>query len=367
MHPVDRLEPFDPDRFFRDYWQQRPCLIGRWLKPVARPLDELMALAADHELPMRLVTGRQERADWTLRHGPLDHGDLPSTDRDWTVLVQEVDKACSAVAALLDEFRFLPDWMVDDIMISHAVDGGSVGAHVDAYDVFLVQAAGRRRWQLAESFDARIDERFELALLRNWHEQSEVVAGPGDTLYLPAGIAHHGLALDTCQTWSVGLRTPSGPELLFRLAEHLSITETGGPRLKVDAPDPRQPARVSQAIVDHARQLMQDCLARDDDELSNLLGEFLSGWRLWPQDPPATGVDEVMGKLEAGQEIELASSARLALSEGASGLRVHINGETLSCPQALSRSLAESRRLDARWRHQTVAVEQLLELGAIRL
>lgn len=365
MKSVDRLEPFDQDVFLRDYWRQRPCLIRQWLSPEALTPGALIDLATEHDLPARLITGRQENADWTLRHGPLSEADLPDQDRDWTILVQEVDKVSPPVAELLDQFRFLPDWLFDDIMISHAVDGGSVGAHVDAYDVFLVQAAGRRHWQLAEQFDDDPDERFELALLRNWQSETELTADPGDTLYLPAGIAHHGQAKGRCQTWSVGVRTPSGPELLFRLAEHLAQTSAGDARLVVDRPDANRPSLITPAVVSDSRELMRRCVELDDDALSALLGEFLSGWRLWPQDPPDIDVDELVNALECGEKVELTGGARLALSTRTGGLRLHVNGETVDCPDELAEALATSRCLDSRWSEYPVSLEQLLELGAL--
>jgi len=366
MNAIDCLDHFDPDVFLTDYWQRRPCLIKSWLQPAALPLDELIALAAEHDLPARLITGRQDQADWTLRHGPFSRSDLPGANQDWTVLIQEVDKVSIPVAELLAEFRFLPDWLLDDIMISHAVDGGSVGAHVDAYDVFLVQAQGRRRWQLAAQFDPAIDERFELALLESWTAETEITTESGDALYLPAGIAHHGRALGSCQTWSVGVRTPSGPELLFRLAEHQAQTSTGDARLTVEAPDSRRPNLISPQILETARGLMQRCIELDDEELSGLLGEFLSGWRLWPQDPPDIDLDELIGRLDAGAELMLTGGARVALSESGRGLKLHVNGETVICPHELADDLASSRRIDSRWKEHPGALEQLLEAGALQ-
>ncbi|MEE4329363.1 MAG: cupin domain-containing protein, partial [Wenzhouxiangella sp.] len=363
---VDLLDPFDADVFLREYWQRRPCLIPNWLLPDAIDLDGLIELASNHDLPSRLIRGRQDQANWTLRHGPLVRADLPASASDWTVLVQEVDKVCPSVAALLDAFSFLPDWLFDDIMISHAVDGGSVGAHVDAYDVFLVQALGQRRWQLAERFDPAIDDRFELALLRHWRPETELTASQGEALYLPAGVAHHGRALGPCQTWSVGVRTPSGPELLFHIAEHLAETTAGQERLGVGCPDRDRPALITGAVLAETRQLMQRCIALEDARLAPLLGEFLSGWRQWPQDPPEIGVDEIIERLADGETLELAGGARLALTTATGSVALHVNGETLDCPNELADDLASRRSLDARWVDYPDAVEILLETGALQ-
>jgi 50S ribosomal protein L16 3-hydroxylase len=362
---IDRLEPFDIDRFLDCYWQQRPCLIGNWLKPSARSLTELLALADEHELPSRLVTGCQDQANWIVSHGPLDQASIPVGHRDWTVLVQEVDKVSAEVAKILEAFRFLPDWMIDDVMISQAADGGSVGAHVDAYDVFLIQAAGRRRWQLAENFDPAPDPRFELALLENWQPEFELTAEPGDALYLPAGIAHHGVADGPCQTWSVGLRTPSGPELMFFLAEMLGEDGLQLPRLAVPAPDRENPALVHADLLGRTRRLLTDCLALDDQQLAELAGRFLTSWRLWPAPPEPVDASQLEQALVAGDSVTLASTARLALIPENGDTALYVNGEKIDCPGKLGRALAATRTIAAQWREHPASLDQLLELDAL--
>lgn len=365
MKPVERLEPFDVDTFLSRYWQQKPCLIGNWLRPKAIELKPLLALADDHELPSRLVAGRQSAENWTLSHGPLNSADLPTKPRDWTVLVQEVDKASPEVAGILKQFRFLPDWMIDDVMISQAADGGSVGAHVDAYDVFLVQVNGRRRWQLASRFDPGADERFELALLKHWRPEEELLVEPGDVLYLPAGIAHHGVAQGPCQTWSVGLRTPSGPELLFSLAETLAGQSEHPHRLAVPRPDPDNPSLIHAELLGQIRQLLTDCLKLDDRQLADLAARFLTGWRAWPDDREPYSLEQVIESLESGQSISLAASTRLALIEEDDETVIVVNGEKITGPHALACNLARTRTLTPPWLDHTRAIEQLLEADAL--
>lgn len=362
---LDRVEGFDAERFLADYWRQRPCLIRGWLKPQAQPLAPMLKLADELELPSRLVTGNQQAANWSLDHGPILAEDLPESERDWTVLVQEMDKASPEVAELLEAFRFLPDWMLDDIMISQAADGGSVGAHVDAYDVFLVQAAGQRRWQLAADYDPRLDERFELALLAEWRPQIELLAEPGDVLYLPAGIAHHGVAVGECQTWSVGLRTPSGPETLFFLAEALMAENRKTRRLNVAHPNPKQPSLIDAATVDDLRQLLNECLALDDRKLGEIAARMLSSWRLWHGSGNLEDIDQARRHLAAGLPLKLAPTTRLALTRSDTGLYLYVNGEAIDCPSELGQALAASRTLDSSWLEHDDALEQLVDLGAI--
>lgn len=368
MTPVERLEPFDAECFLQQFWQRRPCLISGWLDPQSLSLPELIDTASEHDLPARLITGTQERANWILEHGPVEAGDLPESAQDWTVLVQEMDKASSRVEIVMNTFRhFLPDWMLDDIMVSHAMPGGSVGAHVDAYDVFLVQARGTRRWQLATDFDSRMDERFEMALLRNWRAETELLAGPGDTLYLPAGVAHHGVAEDECQTWSVGLRTPSGPELIFFLAESLASTDTQGLRLKVSRPDDELAARITPETVHQARSLMEQALAVDDESLELMLGQFLSSWRLWTGEGMGGDIKPVLRQLQENISMTLDASARIAVCGPAGQEQVIVNGEVIECTARMARHLAATREIDRQWLDHRAGLDQLVECGAVWL
>jgi len=150
---------------------------------------------------------------WQLQPGPLHR--LPSPRRaGWTVLVQGVDLADDGAHALLQRFRFVPDARLDDLMISYATDGGGVGPHVDSYDVFLLQAHGRRRWRISRQRDLRTVEGAPLQLLADFRPTDEVVLEPGDMLYLPPGVAHEGTAVGECITYSIGFRAPTHQELL---------------------------------------------------------------------------------------------------------------------------------------------------------
>jgi len=211
-------------RFLREHWQKRPLLVRGAFDAFRDPLapDDLAGLACEPAALARIVAHEAKRDRWKLRTGPFDPADfarLPK--RDWTLLVQDVDKWDGDVAALLPHFSFLPRWRIDDVMVSYAVDGGSVGAHVDNYDVFLLQGLGRRRWSI--STDPRAPKATrddaEIKLLRTFKPTHEWVLEPGDMLYLPPGVPHHGVAIGECMTYSVGMRAPSRAELLIDFAE----------------------------------------------------------------------------------------------------------------------------------------------------
>ena len=215
---TNRLAGFDAAAFLRDHWQRTPLLIRNpwdaWQNPLEP--DELAGLAGEDGVEARLIAAAE--SDLQVAHGPLPAERFATLDRaPWTMLVQAVDQHVPAVAALLESFRFLPDWRIDDVMVSYAVDGGGVGAHFDHYDVFLIQGLGRRRWQVGAICDAATPLRphDDLRLLQSFVAEQEWVLEPGDILYLPPGFSHDGVALgDDCMTYSIGFRAPSRAELV---------------------------------------------------------------------------------------------------------------------------------------------------------
>ena len=205
-------------RFLQSYWQRSPAVI-RGTDITADPAlaaalapDALLRLAAREDVESRLVVRRGGR--YRLEHGPLAAGTIPGPRaRQWTVLVQGVDLHVDAAAALRARFRFVVDVRLDDVMVSLAADGGGVGPHVDAYDVFLVQISGRRRWRLAPPGPVTLEPDQPLRLLENFEPTVECELGPGDMLYLPPDWAHDGVGVGQCVTASVGFRAPSTREL----------------------------------------------------------------------------------------------------------------------------------------------------------
>jgi len=204
----------DERRFLAEHWQREPLLV-RGALPGFRdclPRRALAALARREDVESRLIWHRGAR--YRVAHGPQREADLARlSGADATLLVQGVDRQVPAVHAMLEAFAFIPRARRDDLMISDAAPGGGVGPHVDSYDVFLFQARGRRLWRIARRFDPELDEEAPLRLLRRFEPEEEFLLEPGDFLYLPPGVAHDGVALDDCATWSVGFRAPSAREL----------------------------------------------------------------------------------------------------------------------------------------------------------
>jgi 50S ribosomal protein L16 3-hydroxylase len=277
--PLALLGGLTPSEFMRRHWQKRPLLIRGALAGPFLSRARLFALARSPDVESRLVS-RTERGGWTLAHGPFRRGALPPrTQPRWTLLVQGVDLHDEGARKLLDEFRFVPDARLDDVMVSYASDGGGVGPHVDSYDVFLLQARGRRRWRIARRFDAALRRDAPLKVLRRFAAEQEYVLDAGDMLYLPPGWAHDGAAEGgDCMTYSIGFRAPRRTDLGIDLVERLLDGAAAG-----DGPlyaDPKQgatrtPARIPAPLLAFAVGAARELVASERD-LERALGEALT-------------------------------------------------------------------------------------------
>ncbi|HEU0204241.1 MAG TPA: cupin domain-containing protein [Burkholderiaceae bacterium] len=257
--------------FMRRYWQKKPVVLRAalpdFVPPIAPP--RLFQLAARADVESRLVTSFD---GWRLRHGPFAR--LPARTRArWTLLVQGVDAHDEGAAALLQGFRFVPDARLDDLMVSYASDGGGVGPHVDSYDVFLLQAQGRRRWRVSRQRDRALVPGLPLEILAGFKPTAEWVLEPGDVLYLPPGVAHEGVAAGgDCVTYSIGFRSPAWAELIDPLLDTLGERHRPPGRYRDPAqPATATPARLPPALVDAAGRHFARLLPTRADVVRTLL------------------------------------------------------------------------------------------------
>ena len=213
-------------QFLDEYWQKKPLLIRNAIPDFQSPLsaDELAGLACEDEVESRLILEKDGPTPWSVEHGPFDETRFLSLpESHWTLLVQGVNTWVPEVAELIEPFRFIPDWRIDDIMISYAPKHGSVGPHLDQYDVFLIQAEGHRHWQINTQAYSKEDciPDISLSILKNFESDQEWTLAPGDMLYLPPNVAHYGVAQDDCITYSLGFRAPAESELISSFIDDL--------------------------------------------------------------------------------------------------------------------------------------------------
>lgn len=342
--PLSLLGGLSPSLFMQRHWQRKPLLVRGAIPGVQPPVPraELFALAARDDVESRLV---EQGADgWRMRRGPFARRALPPlTQPRWTLLVQGLDLHAGAAHALLQQFRFVPEARLDDLMVSHATDGGGVGPHFDSYDVFLLQVQGRRRWRYGRQKDLALREGVPLKILQRFEPQHEAVLEPGDMLYLPPRYAHDGIAEGECQTCSIGFRAPARNELARDLLQRLADEAGEGddaPTLYGDAGQPAvaAPGEIPQALQQFAQQAIERALA-DRDALPRALGESLT-------EPKATVWFEPGRTPRGGQGVVLDRRTRMLYD----ARHVFVNGESWRAGGAdarLMRRLADARRLTA--------------------
>ncbi len=366
-----------PEQFLRDYWQQRPLLVRGAFRDFVAPLDanDLAGLACEPIASARIVVHDPVSNGWTLELGPFEeHRFTTLPERDWTLLVQDCDKLLAEVDSLLEHFRFVPDWRVDDVMVSYAAPGGSVGAHVDLYDVFLLQAEGHRRWQI----DARRDtsrafrDDVELKMLREFSPTHDWTLAPGDMLYLPPDVPHHGVAVDHCLTCSIGMRAPSLAELVTDAAEFVADRTPEARRLRdgIVAP-PNDPARIATDVVAQVRAALRRTTDLSDEEFSDWFGSFITRYRAAHEispPPDAPTIAAVRSALGQGALLHRHPWSRYAWQLRGRRARLHFSGQAFNATPRLARLLQSGKRyrasdLDGLSVNEWNCVRELLSAG----
>jgi 50S ribosomal protein L16 3-hydroxylase len=345
--PLQLLGGLSPETFMRRYWEKKPLLI-RAAIPGFKPLldrAELIDLAAQDDVESRLVV--QAKADkqgqWRLKHGPFARKDYPAFKQaGWTVLVQGVDLHDERVHQLMNQFRFVPDARLDDLMISYATDTGGVGPHFDSYDVFLLQAHGRRRWRIGRQKDLSLLPDMPVKILAKFVPEQEFVLEPGDMLYLPPDWAHDGIAEGECMTYSIGFRSPVKGEIARDLLQCLAEQAADDVGCAIYR-DPQQPAvsgsgEIPAGLVKFAQDALAAAL-KDPLALQRSLGEIMT-------EPKAHVWFHGEQEFEEGVGVRLDRRSRMMYD----AKHVFINGESFRAAGSdakLMHKLADERELTA--------------------
>ncbi|MET0065609.1 MAG: cupin domain-containing protein [Candidatus Thiodiazotropha sp.] len=338
----------DTHKFLAHYWQKKPLLFRQALKDFHCPLapEDLAGMACEEEIESRLVLEKHGASPWEARYGPFDEAsfrDLPESH--WTLLVQDVDKHLPEVARLIDYFRFIPDWRLDDVMISYAVDQGSVGPHTDDYDVFLFQAMGRRRWKIstrpvAEDYIPGLD----LRIMPDFQAEVEWLLEPGDMLYLPPNVAHWGIAEGEAMTCSVGFRAPSWRDLANAWLESglghcLPRQRYRDPPLHPQA----SPAEIHPEALEQFKTHLRQCLTELDQDprwFGRFVTETKEHLQVFPEPQPLAEQD-FLNHFRQVSVITRNSYSRFAFSRFGhnNGVALYANGDDYPLPARLGEFL----------------------------
>lgn len=333
--------------FMRRHWQRKPLLVRGAFPGFEDPLSprEVLALAGSDDASSRLV--RHRGTSWTLEHGPFPASRFKQLPRrDWTVLVQDTNHFSRRADRLLAGFDFIPHARIDDVMVSYAVPGGSVGPHVDSYDVFLLQGHGQRRWQISGQKDHSFVPDLPLRILERFEPDEEWVLEAGDMLYLPPGIAHHGVAESECLTWSIGFRAPADGELAAGFLDYLrDRAAPQGHYADPGATPATHPGELPEALVKHAAEVLGR-IRWNEAEVLEFAGRYFSEPKaevyFRAPRPPLSRAQFAARAARRG--LALDPKSRLLFS----GTMFFINGETAAVPapaQSWMRRLADEREI----------------------
>ena len=350
------------EAFLADYWQKKPLLIKAAFPGFKTPLlpDEMAGMACEAGIESRLILEKDGEAPWQLSHGPFDESmfsELPESH--WTLLIQEVHKYVPELAQLLESFRFIPNWRIDDIMVSYSPVDGSVGPHVDQYDVFLLQGLGRKRWQIstAEVSDDDLIPGIDLQILSHFEAQQSWELEEGDMLYLPPGVIHHGVALGDSLTYSVGFRAPAENDLITSFVDYLaeerfSTSHYRDPDLALQ----KHSGEISPASLQRVREIIKRMPVNDDDIarwFGQVVTESKSGDRVEPQSQPLS-VEAFVNRFQQGETLWRCELSRFAYIDQASSVLLFVAGqiEQLDCSMRDVISLLCDQRIHrvAEWR-----------------
>ena len=285
MYPIQFPGDLDQAAFLKEYWQQKPLYMPQAWPDFDNPLpaEELAGLALEEAFPSRIVE-RHSPDKWTVRQGPFSENDFAALeDKHWSLLITDIEKHLPDFMQYVQPFRFIPDWRFDDFMISYAPPGGSVGPHVDDYDVFLIQARGQRSWELEGEFRAlptpeeELISGTDLRLIKNFKTRESYLCQEGDILYLPPRLGHHGIARTECMTWSMGFKAPCFNDMLIDYLEEFENSNQNKRYTDPGLEFQQDPGEITGQQIGQLKAWFTQQFNEDDDTFARWAARYLSG------------------------------------------------------------------------------------------
>ncbi|MBN6515652.1 cupin domain-containing protein [Acinetobacter pittii] len=344
--PLTVLGGITAEQFLAEYWQKKPLLVRNGLPEIIGLLQpqDVQELALEEHASARLIRQKDKNPnEWHVKSSPLTKGDFQKLPKLWSILVQAVDHYSFDLSELWKKFPFIPQWRRDDIMVSYAPKGGSVGKHFDFYDVFLVQGHGHRRWQLGQMCDANTAfvPNQPLKLLPEIDVQFDEILAPGDLLYVPPGMAHYGVAEDDCLTFSFGFRMPNVAGMMERISDQFSAnTLLQNPVVDIARKQMSQIGEINSTELSYLKELVLAQL-QDSTALDAAIMSYMSEPK-YPDnipEPDEIEADDLQEILHEGYEVLLEPASRLLYTESDGVLSFWGNGEALCIAETFAPKL----------------------------
>ncbi len=352
--PICPLGGMPADDFLKSYWQKQPLLVRQAFAGFESPIsaEELAGLACEDEVHSRIVIEKGGEYPWQAIFGPMSDdlfAGLP--DSHWTLLVNDAEKWLPELAWIVDAFRFIPEWRLDDLMVSYAPQGGSVGPHLDQYDTFILQAGGQRRWQIST---AQVSEDNQVAdtplrIQKDFVAEQEWLLEPGDLIYIPPGVSHYGVALNDCLSYSIGFRAPTHAEMLGSFIDHLcqalpaELTyRDPGLKLQVHSNE------ITADALSNVREIFSHYLRPDHPELARWLGCFVSDAKVELTPENRDNFDTVDALLTACPVLARHPASRFAWHSSGNTTLLFVDGKDYAVSTVFAKTLCANREFGSR-------------------
>jgi 50S ribosomal protein L16 3-hydroxylase len=363
------------EQFLNEYWQKKPLLVRNAMPEIMGLLEpeDVKELALEEDVSARLIRQKNKNPnEWHVKSSPLTKGDFQKLPNLWTILVQAVDHYSFDIAELWKKFPFIPQWRRDDIMVSYAPKGGSVGKHFDFYDVFLVQGHGHRRWQLGQICDESTEFVADqpLKLLSQMSVNFDEVLAPGDLLYVPPGLAHYGVAEDDCLTFSFGFRMPNLAEMTDRLSEQFAKNSVlTNPLVDITRIKTNAIGEINNSEFSYLKTQLLDYLTQAP-EFDAAIMAYMSESK-YPNsipEPEEIVVDDLLEVINGGYQLILEPASRLLYRQQDQLLDFWANGENICISQSFQAQLKQiadgaSLTFDEEFNHTDILEDIVLLLN----
>lgn len=363
------------EQFLNEYWQKKPLLVRNAMPEIMGLLEpeDVKELALEEDVSARLIRQKNKNPnEWHVKSSPLTKGDFQKLPNLWTILVQAVDHYSFDIAELWKKFPFIPQWRRDDIMVSYAPKGGSVGKHFDFYDVFLVQGYGHRRWQLGQMCDESTEFVADqpLKLLSQMSVNFDEVLAPGDLLYVPPGLAHYGVAEDDCLTFSFGFRMPNLAEMTDRLSEQFAKNSVlTNPLADITRIKTNAIGEINNTEFSYLKTQLLDYLTQAP-EFDAAIMAYMSESK-YPNsipEPEEIVVDDLLEVINGGYQLILEPASRLLYRQQDQLLDFWANGENICISQSFQAQLKQiadgaSLAFDEEFNHTDILEDIVLLLN----
>jgi len=353
-HSTSPLGDISPEEFLREYWQKKTLVIRQAFPDFQCPItaEELAGLSCEEEVNSRIIMEKDGDHPWFPIFGPMDEevfSNLPETH--WTLAINDLEKVIPELACISDQFRFIPDWRFDDLMSSYAADQGSVGPHFDLYDVFIIQGTGQRRWQIstAEVAEDNQAEGTPLRIQESFSAEQEWILEPGDMIYIPPNVSHHGVSIGESISFSVGYRAVSHADLLNDFIAH--ITQNLSAKLTYQDADLKTQAHSSEITTDaikRVKDIFKEYLNPDHPEVERWFGRYMSDPKseyTETADNPVNSIDDLVNQIKTGLVLKRHPASRFAFKSEKQITTLFIDGHDYEVTSEFAKKICNSRTL----------------------